>query len=388
MPLASRRLTAALVLVTAALLTSPVATAEETGPLGGPQLGSTGIVVNFGPGVPALPAVSAASFVIADADSGAVLAAKNPHGKFAPASTLKTLTAITLLPLLDPNETVEATQEAANVDGTKVGVVAGNAYKVGDLMTAMLMMSGNDASHLLAVANGGLESTLEDMNAQAARLRALDTVARTPHGLDAEGQVSSAYDLALINRRGLELPEFRRMLGLRRAQFPGPEGTTYEISSHNKLLPTYAGMIGGKNGYTKAARASYVGAATRDGHTIIVALMRSEPNFWPDAQALLDWGFAADGVAKPVGQLVDPVPPAPEPTSSAGPQPVASSSAGAGVAAGDSHGGGSRGLATVVRGFAAIVVVLGVAVVGLRLRAVRRRRRRRTQRYISSVTRF
>jgi D-alanyl-D-alanine carboxypeptidase (penicillin-binding protein 5/6) len=300
---------------------------------------------------------------------------------------LKTLTAVTLLPLLEPDQAVTATQEAANVDGTKVGVVAGTSYRVGDLMTAMLMMSGNDASHLLAVANGGLEPTLEDMNAEAARLRALDTVARTPHGLDAEGQVSSAYDLALINRYGMQVPEFRRLLELRRAQFPKPDGTTYEISSHNKLLGNYAGMIGGKNGYTRAARASYVGAASRDGRTIIVALMRAEPNFWAEAQALLDWGFAADGVAKPVGQLVDPVPPVPEPTASSGPTPA--TSVGGGQAAGAAQEpAGASGLATLARGLGITVMLLGFSVVGLRVRAVRRRRRRRTKRYISSLTRF
>jgi D-alanyl-D-alanine carboxypeptidase (penicillin-binding protein 5/6) len=365
-----------------------MASAEDEGPLGGPQLASNGIVVNTTAGVPALPTVSAASYVIADADTGEVLAAKDPHGRYAPASTLKTLTAVALLPLLDPNATVEATRAAADVDGTKVGVVAGTSYRVEDLMTAMLMMSGNDASHMLADANGGLEPTLEAMNAEAARLRALDTVARTPHGLDAEGQVSSAYDLALINRYALTLPEFRRMIELRRAPFPKPDGTTYEISSHNKLLPTYAGMIGGKNGYTKAARASYVGAATRDGHTIIVALMRSDPNFWPDAAALLDWGFAADGHVTPVGRLVEPVPPpAPEPAVTAGPQPAASP--GVGSAAGPSGKSSGIGvLETAARALATIVAVLSIAVVGLRLRAVRRRKRRRTQRYLSSLTRF
>ena len=65
-------------------------------------------------------------------------------------------------------------------------------------------------------------------------------------------------------------------------------------------------MIGGKNGYTVAAQASYVGAATRDGHTIIVALMRDQANFWPEEKALLDWGFAAEATATPVGQLVGP----------------------------------------------------------------------------------
>ena len=283
-------------------------TASADGTIGGPYLDSPSIVVGAGAGVPALPATTATSFIVADADTGQVLAAHNAHEKLAPASTLKTLTALTVLPLLLPSMPTVAHSDAPSVDGTKAGIVAGTTYTVDNLFTAMLMMSANDAAVALADANGGQSGTLAEMNAVAANLQADDTVALTPDGLDAKGQSSSAYDLALIFRAGLQMPEFMYYLSLKTAQFPAPKGQSFQIQTHDRLLTSYPGMLGGKNGYPVAAQASYVGAARRGGHTIIVAVMRDQANFWPEVQALLNWGFAADGHAAPIGQLVGPLP--------------------------------------------------------------------------------
>jgi len=296
-----------------------IALADDV-PIGGPALGQAGIVVDPSPGVPALPAITATSFVVADGDTGDVLAAKNAHAKLAPASTLKTLTALTVIPLLLADLPVVAHSDAPSVDGTKAGIVAGTTYTVDNLFTAMLMMSANDAAVALADANGSLPDTLAQMNAVAARLQADDTVALTPDGLDANGQSSSAYDLALIFRAGLSVPQFLHYLSLKTAQFPAPKGQSFQIQTHDRLLTSYPGMLGGKNGYTVAADASYVGAAKRGGHTIIVSVMRDQANFWPEVQALLNWGFAADGNVTPVGELVGPV--EPTPLASDSPAPV------------------------------------------------------------------
>src|SRR5205814_1631963 len=105
----------------------------------------------------------------------------------------------------------------------------------------------------------------------------------------------SAYDLALIARAGLQMPDFCHYIGIVRSHVPAPHHRRFEIYTHNRLLTTYRGMIGVKNGYTVDAAATYVGAATRNGHTIIVTLMHARPDFWDEARKLLDWGFAADG---------------------------------------------------------------------------------------------
>jgi D-alanyl-D-alanine carboxypeptidase (penicillin-binding protein 5/6) len=283
---------------------------DSNGPIGGPLLDSTGVVVERMPGAPALPGgLDMGSWLVADADTGEVLAAKAPHEKFLPASTLKTLTAITLIPRLSPAKMQKASYNDVAVDGSKVGLVTNYPYTVDTLFTAMLVVSGNDAADALADAAGGIPRTVELMNAEAAHLQALDTVARTPSGLDAPGESSSAYDLALIAREGLSMPAFRHYIGVVHATVPAPRRRHFEIYTHNRLLTTYRGDIGVKNGYTVKAGGTYVGAATRGGHTIIVTLMHANPDFWPQAKELLDWGFAAEGKVVPVGTLVAPVDP-------------------------------------------------------------------------------
>jgi D-alanyl-D-alanine carboxypeptidase (penicillin-binding protein 5/6) len=305
-------------LALAGLTLAPPAAAASA-PLGGSRLAGTAVVST---GTTSPPAVSAASYVVADLDSGAVYAAKDPHGTYLPASTLKTLTALTLIPRLDPAQQVAPTQEDANVDGSKVGLVPALTYSVHDLFTALLVVSANDAAQTLATAAGGHEATARLMNDEAERLQAADTHVVNSSGLDAEGQVSSAYDLALIARAAMRLPAFRDYVAVRRSFIPAPGGRTIEIDTHDKLLVNYPGAIGIKNGYTDAARASFVGAATRGGHTLVVTLLRADPAVWKDAAILLDWGFAAVATGpRPVGVLVDPV--AAQPAAAASPSPAA-----------------------------------------------------------------
>ena len=280
-------------------------------PVGGPLLKGGGVVERALPGAPALPTdLTSSSWLVADMDTGEVLAAKAPHARYLPASTLKTLTAVTLIPRLDPNQLVKCTYNDAVVDGSKVGLVPGMSYTVRKLLTAMLVVSGNDAADALAEAAGGIGKTVRLMNAEATHLQAYDTFARTPSGLDGPGETTSAYDLALIARAGLQMPDFRNYVGTVSSTVPAPHHKHFQIYTHNRLLTTYRGDIGVKNGYTVAANATYVGAATRNGHTILITLMHAQPYFWDEAKSLLDWGFQARGKVDPVGTLVDPQQPA------------------------------------------------------------------------------
>ncbi|GII90897.1 D-alanyl-D-alanine carboxypeptidase family protein [Sinosporangium siamense] len=293
-------------LASAVLVSAQPAQARATvPPVGGELLGERGLVAPTGVKPP--PKSKARSYVVADAETGQVLAAKDAHGRFLPASTLKSLTALTLIPQLDRDKRVKPSREACNQEGSAVGLVPKPLYRVHDLFRALMLSSGNDAAMALAETNGGLAPTLEQMNATARKLQAYDTVAKTPSGLDKPGQSSSAYDLALITRAGLKNAEFRRYVATKTAKFPAPKGY-YEISNHNKLLWKYQGMVGGKNGWTSKAHGSFAGAARRGNHTIIVAIMRHEGGFWDEVAGLLDWGFAARGRVTPVGRLVDPLP--------------------------------------------------------------------------------
>ena len=176
---------------------------------GGEELDTRGVVVDDD--APALPAGLAASgWLIADAESGTVLAARDPHGRFYPASTLKTLTLLTLLPMLDPAEVVTATAEDEQVEGSRVGIVAGGRYSVELLFQGLVLQSGNDAANALARTAGGVEETVEAMNETAEELGAFDTVAGSPSGLDVAGQSSSPV------RPGARLPGADRGAGRRR----------------------------------------------------------------------------------------------------------------------------------------------------------------------------
>ncbi len=277
--------------------------------IGGPRLGSRGIVVSY----PArharrLPAVPAA-YVIADARTGAVLAARDPHGHFQPASTLKILTADTLMPVLRPDAAVVTAPLAVRGTPAKVGLVAGRRYRVSDLFRAMLLVSANDAEIALAQATGSYRRGLAMMNAEARHLRADDTEARRPDGRSARGQRSSAYDLALLARRALAIPALMRIEAERTATFPLGRRHSVTLYNQNTMLASYRGDLGGKIGWTAVSQATFIGWARRHGHTLIVTIMHCTPlTEMTYAAKLLNWGFAMDGRARPVGVLVRPRP--------------------------------------------------------------------------------
>lgn len=280
------------------------------GVVGGPQLASHGTVVDYASSsAPRLPAIAASAFVVADATTGAVLAARDPHGRYLPASTLKMLTAVALIPVLDPNATTVASRLATSTVPNVAGLLAGQHYPISGLFTALLTISANDAAIALAEAAGGYSRGIALLNATAARLEARDTHAVNPNGLNARGQLTSAYDLALIGRQALAMPAFMRYDQTRAAPFrvkPGKRPET--LFNQNGLLTGYPGGIGGKIGWTAAAGATYVGMARRHGVTLIVTLLHCPAlTEITTAEKLLTWGFAADGKVAPVGTLVRPL---------------------------------------------------------------------------------
>jgi D-alanyl-D-alanine carboxypeptidase (penicillin-binding protein 5/6) len=299
---------------------APAAEAATAGTIGGAQLAGRGVIVNYGSsGAPKLPGVKASAFVIADAGTGQVLAAKDPHGWYRPASTLKVLTAVSLIPLLNPNATVVASKQATSVSPDVVGLIPGHAYKISDLFTALLTISANDAAVALAQATGSFGKGMAVINAEARLLQADDTVAVEPNGLDAPGQHTSAYDMALIARRALGLPAFLKYDQTITAKFGVSKKKSVPLYNQNSLLTSYPGAIGGKIGWTSAAGATYIGMARRNGVTLIVTLLHCPALTEIDsAKSLLNWGFAADGKVTPVGTLVSAVQPAaPAPVRSA-----------------------------------------------------------------------
>lgn len=287
--------------------------------VGGDSLGERGVVLPDG--AAALPGdITAQGWLIADPDAGEVLAARDPHGRYYPASTLKTLTLLALHDEIDPATVVTGVAEDAGVEGTKVGLVEGGRYPVPLLFQALVMASGNDAAGALTRAAGGLEKTLELMNETASQLQAYDTLAGTPSGLDVAGQSSSPYDLALFMAQIVDDPDLLSIMQTPTAVMPAvpPRFPAYQIQNQNRMLTTYPGMLAGKNGFTDAARYTYVGAAEQGGRRLVVSMMLGEQAPIPmveQAAHLLDWGFALPPDTPTVGELVEPRPPGvPAPT--------------------------------------------------------------------------
>jgi serine-type D-Ala-D-Ala carboxypeptidase (penicillin-binding protein 5/6) len=266
-------------------------------------------------GTPRLPKMPVYAFVVANAGTGQVLAAKDAHGWFRPASTLKVLTALTLIPLLNPDATTVASRQAADTQPNDAGLIAGRSYTISSLFQALLTISANDAAVALTQATGSFNGGMALINAEAHKLQADDTVAKQPNGLDAPGQHTSAYDEALIARQALASPAFLGYDRTLAARFETKPRHWETLVNQNLLLTSYPGDIGGKLGWTNAAGGTYVGFAKRNGVTLIVTILHCQPGFqFVDATKLLNWGFAASGKVTPVGALVSPLPPpAPKP---------------------------------------------------------------------------
>ncbi|MFJ9854580.1 D-alanyl-D-alanine carboxypeptidase family protein [Streptomyces sp. NPDC101150] len=296
--------------------------------VGGARLGQPGVQVGqLAAGAPKLPgaaALTARSWIVSDAATGEVLAAKNPHWRLAPASTLKMLFADTVLPKFpkDEKRTVKpADLEGMGAGSSLVGIKENLSYSVHDLWLGVFLRSGNDAVHALSAMNGGTEATVAEMQKRAEELNATDTHVVTPDGYDAPGQVSSAYDLSLFARAGLKNADFREYCSTASAQFPGEPAKggkrkTFGIQNTNRLLSgdydikPYPGIAGVKNGSTTNAGSTFTGVAERGGRKLLVTVMnpqKKEHNeAYREAARLLDWGFKAFGKVEPVGRLVGP----------------------------------------------------------------------------------
>lgn len=270
-----------------------------------------GVVVPEGFEVP--EPVAASSWLVFDATSGTVVAAKDPHGRYRPASIIKVLLALVAIDELPLDQKLRITHDEAAMEGSRAGLVEGTEYTVETLLLGLLMSSGNDAAAALTRALGGDAAVLAKVNDKAAELGATDTRVANTSGLDGPGQSTSAFDMALFYTEAFNDPVYRRLSSTRLHDMPGDEDAGIEgftMSNDNQLLASgFEGALGGKTGFTDDARHTFVGVAERGdrrlGAIILDTTVEEGHRAWQQAAALLDEGFGMHPAAT-VGDLSVP----------------------------------------------------------------------------------
>ncbi len=240
----------------------------------------------------AAPAVSGAAYIVIHAESGKVLSEKNSRERRAVASTQKLLTALIAAESGDLWKPVRILPEAAAAAPTKLYLKSGEVYSRYSLLKSLLVRSPNDAAAALAHSISGDEESFGRLMTRMARaLGAGDSTFRNASGLPAEGQYSTARDMAIIARAAYLNPTVRKIVGMRRTTFRKNDGGVVELTNTNRVLQTYTKCTGMKTGYTKAAGNCLVASAEGDsGTTIAVILGSSRGRISSDMVKLLSWG--------------------------------------------------------------------------------------------------
>lgn len=237
-----------------------------------------------------LPFLTANSVLVFDETSSTAIYAKNEHVRLLPASTTKMMTAFTAIKHFDLNEVI--TVPKVSVDGQKMRLYAGEKMTVESLLYGLLVFSANDAAEVLALHfPGGRAAFIDEMNKNAEELGLVDTHFLTPTGLDAEGQYSSAYDLATLSRFALNDPVFARIVGTKNVDIHAVDGLgNHNLKNVNELLGTVPGVLGVKTGWTENARENLVTAVERNGHRVHIVLLGSDDRFG-ETKSLISWVF-------------------------------------------------------------------------------------------------
>src|ERR1035437_1215317 len=260
--------------------------------------GPTGFVATDA-GLPP-PDIRAAGGILVDIDRGTILWQHDAHAQLPPASTAKILTALVALENFSPAARVTVPASAVHLewDETRMGLAAGQAFTIQELLTGMLLVSGNDAANAMADGTVGMERFVGAMNGQVAALGLHDSHFTSPVGLQDQAQYSSAYDLAVISAAAVrQFPLFRQIVAMRTATLPATAGhPQFDMQSIDTLLAMYPAAVGIKPGWTGDAGYCEVGMAVRDGHRLISVLLNANYSF-SQSRRLLDWGFTTEGLA-------------------------------------------------------------------------------------------
>jgi len=235
--------------------------------------------------------LTAKSVVLMDPWTKSTLYSKDAHEKLSLASTVKIMTALLVLKKSQPGKKVIVSEYASSMEPSKVHIKEGEVYFTEDLLKALLLNSGNDASVALAENVAGSEPAFaEAMNKMAKGIGTRNTNFKNASGLPSEDQYASAYDLSLVVREAMKHKRFVDIIETKRTEIHEiNSGRKIKLKSHNKALwhdSPY--IIFGKTGYTKKARHCFAGYIQYNRWRKVIVVILDSDSLWNDLKSLAD----------------------------------------------------------------------------------------------------
>ena len=243
-----------------------------------------------------LPQMTASSAIVIEAKTGHVLYERDAEKQMYPASTTKMMTLITALESNDLDEIVTVSDRASGAEGSTLWLEIGEQIPLGELLSGMILTSGNDAAIAIAEhVDGTVPEFAAHMTRRAHELGALNTNFVNANGLPDANHYTTAHDLARMAAYGYTLDDFENIVSAKEEYYPWVHDSTNKtLRSENQMLWLYEGGNGVKTGYTDAAGRCLVSAANRNGVQLIAVVLDSL-YIWNDSIALLDYGFSKVG---------------------------------------------------------------------------------------------
>ena len=236
--------------------------------------------------------------ILIEQKTGQVLYEHNVHEKLRPASVTKVMSLLLIMEALDSGQIdltdkVPCTEDAAGMGGSQIWLEVGEELTVDEMLKAICVVSANDCTVAMAdYLCGSQEAFVEKMNARAKELGMNDTTFKNCHGIDEDGHVTSAYDIALMSKELLN--NHPSILNYTTIWMDTLRNGESELVNTNKLIRNYKGATGLKTGSTSVALYNLSASATRDGLSLIAVIMKAPTTKirFSEAQKLLDYGFS------------------------------------------------------------------------------------------------
>ena len=237
-------------------------------------------------------AISARAACLLEAGRCEQLYGKNENLRLPMASTTKIVTCLVALEHANLDEIVTVDARACGVEGSSLYLKVGEKMTVLDLLYGLMLRSANDAAEAIALyLSGSIEGFCELMNDKARALGLSDTHFDNPHGLDSPQHYTTARELAIISASAMQNDTFRQIVKTKRHLIARGTESARLLVNHNRLLSLYDGAVGIKTGFTRKCGRTLVGAAEREGVTLISVTLDA-PCDWSDHKALFDYGFS------------------------------------------------------------------------------------------------